>query len=79
MSYFEKYKDIYIKDFAKAINEQRVDEFTEREAISIFKHFMWFSKNIKVDMRKRFWKEIFSKGMKKADYRYFGRKSYANI
>lgn len=70
MTYFEEHKQTYINDFAKVMNEQVDDEFSTKEAKDIFKHYMYLAKNIKVDMRKRLFKEIFAKGMKQAGYQF---------
>ena len=70
MSYYEENKETYINDFAKVMSEQVDTEFSTDEAIDIFKQFMYMSKNIKVDMRKKLFREIFACGMKKAGYQF---------
>ena len=70
MGYFEEHKQTYINDFAKVMNEQVDSEFSTKEAKDIFKQYMYLAKNIKVDMRKKLFREIFVKGMKQAGYQF---------
>ena len=69
MGFVENHKETYINDFA-SVMEKCDEEYTHKEAIDIFKRYMYLSKNIKVDMRKKLYREIFFKAMKKAGY-YF--------
>lgn len=74
MGRYEDYKDIYINAFASYMSDLTDEEFTTDEAKKLFKDFMYYAKNIKVDFRFKFWQETFKKGMEKAGYRfnYFG-------
>ena len=71
-SYFKEHEQDYIKGFADYIAED-TQELTQEEAIKLFKDYMLFYKNIIVDMRNRFWKQVFLNGMKLGGYFYNGK------
>ncbi len=63
--YYIESKDFYINGFASYLMLQPDDEYTTQEINEMFKYYMYDFKNILVDLRHPFWKEIRNQALKK--------------
>ena len=68
--YYLDNKQIYIEGFAKFMKEQADEEFFDYEIKKLFKEYMYDYKNIKVDLRNKFWVSVMREGMITAGFHF---------
>ena len=64
-SYYIENKEAYILGFFDFMSDQVDDEFTKQEVKQLFKEYMFNYKNIKVDLRFKFWLDIIDESMRR--------------